>query len=68
MEFLVRSPCRIDLAGGTLDLWPLYLHHGGLELVHMAVEIRASSLLKGKKAPLKKGFKDGENGTDARDR
>jgi D-glycero-alpha-D-manno-heptose-7-phosphate kinase len=39
---VVRAPCRIDLAGGTVDLWPLYLHLGGLELVHMAVDVQAA--------------------------
>jgi len=38
----VRAPCRIDLAGGTVDLWPLYLHLGGLELVHMAIDVHAT--------------------------
>jgi hypothetical protein len=25
MTLRARSPSRIDLAGGTVDLWPLYL-------------------------------------------
>ncbi|HVJ65635.1 MAG TPA: hypothetical protein VM901_10300 [Bdellovibrionota bacterium] len=33
--------CRIDLAGGTLDLWPLYLYFGELKLVNMAIDTRA---------------------------
>jgi D-glycero-alpha-D-manno-heptose-7-phosphate kinase len=37
----VKAPCRVDLAGGTLDLWPLYLYAGGHRLVHMAIEIQA---------------------------
>ena len=27
MRITSQSPCRVDLAGGTLDIWPLYLHH-----------------------------------------
>ncbi len=36
-----RAPCRVDFAGGTADLWPLYLYLGGLELVHMAIDVKA---------------------------
>ena len=25
MPLVARAPTRIDLAGGTVDLWPLYL-------------------------------------------
>ncbi|NCN26280.1 hypothetical protein GW915_01790 [bacterium] len=35
----IKAPCRIDLAGGTIDLWPLYLYFGGHTLCHMAVDI-----------------------------
>lgn len=35
------AQCRIDLAGGTLDLWPLYLYFGQLELVNMAINTKA---------------------------
>jgi len=35
------ASCRVDLSGGTLDLWPLYLYMGGLELVNMAIQVRA---------------------------
>jgi hypothetical protein len=27
MQIVAKAPCRVDLAGGTLDIWPLYLHH-----------------------------------------
>src|SRR5436309_14919348 len=33
------APCRIDLAGGTLDIWPLYLFHSGAVTVNFAVNI-----------------------------
>jgi len=40
-KFLQTAQCRIDLSGGTLDLWPLYLYVGGLELVNMAINVSA---------------------------
>jgi D-glycero-alpha-D-manno-heptose-7-phosphate kinase len=33
-----RTPCRIDLAGGTLDLYPLYLFEGGGLTVNLAIQ------------------------------
>src|SRR5205085_9505300 len=33
----VRAPVRADLAGGTLDLWPLYLFHPGSRTVNVAL-------------------------------
>jgi D-glycero-alpha-D-manno-heptose-7-phosphate kinase len=32
-----RAPTRIDLAGGTLDIWPLYLFHEGSLTVNCAI-------------------------------
>jgi D-glycero-alpha-D-manno-heptose-7-phosphate kinase len=32
-----RAPTRIDLAGGTLDIWPLYLFHAGAITVNCAI-------------------------------
>src|SRR5207253_4021911 len=32
-----------DLAGGTLDLWPLYLFHPGSRTVHVAISFYAES-------------------------
>src|ERR1700675_4972554 len=34
-----QAPCRADLAGGTIDLWPLYLFHPGALTLNFAVEI-----------------------------
>jgi D-glycero-alpha-D-manno-heptose-7-phosphate kinase len=34
-----RAPCRADLAGGTIDLWPLYLFHTGALTLNFAVEV-----------------------------
>lgn len=35
------APTRIDLAGGTIDIWPLYLFHGGAETVNVAIDLYA---------------------------
>ncbi len=37
-----QAPCRADLAGGTIDLWPLYLFHPGAVTVNIAVGIMTS--------------------------
>ena len=34
-----QAPCRVDLAGGTVDIWPLYLFHPGAVTVNFAVNI-----------------------------
>jgi D-glycero-alpha-D-manno-heptose-7-phosphate kinase len=36
---LAQAPCRADLAGGTIDLWPLYLFHSGAVTVNFALNI-----------------------------
>jgi len=40
-----RAPCRVDLAGGTLDIWPLCLYHDDAVTVNFAVNRYASCLL-----------------------
>jgi D-glycero-alpha-D-manno-heptose-7-phosphate kinase len=35
------APTRIDLAGGTIDIWPLYLAHDGASTVNAAISLRA---------------------------
>ena len=37
MKITVKSPCRVDMAGGTLDIWPLYLFHENAVTVNFAV-------------------------------
>lgn len=37
-----QAPCRVDLAGGTLDLWPLYLFHEGAVTVNVAISVMTS--------------------------
>jgi D-glycero-alpha-D-manno-heptose-7-phosphate kinase len=35
------APTRVDLAGGTVDIWPLYLFHRGAITVNLAINLRA---------------------------
>ncbi|MBX3018987.1 MAG: galactokinase [Bdellovibrionaceae bacterium] len=35
----ITSPTRVDLAGGTLDLWPLYAFIGGATTVNVAISL-----------------------------
>src|SRR5438876_12299066 len=35
------APTRADLAGGTIDIWPLYLFHAGAATVNFALSLRA---------------------------
>jgi D-glycero-alpha-D-manno-heptose-7-phosphate kinase len=37
MRIIAQAPCRVDLAGGTLDIWPLYLFHPGAITVNFAI-------------------------------
>jgi D-glycero-alpha-D-manno-heptose-7-phosphate kinase len=36
------APTRVDLAGGTIDIWPLYLFHPGAQTLNAALTIRTS--------------------------
>lgn len=38
MRITSQSPCRVDLAGGTLDIWPLYLFHDNAVTCNFAVD------------------------------
>jgi D-glycero-alpha-D-manno-heptose-7-phosphate kinase len=42
MEIYAQAPCRVDLAGGTIDIWPLYLYHPQAVTVNFAVTLRTS--------------------------
>jgi D-glycero-alpha-D-manno-heptose-7-phosphate kinase len=35
------APARLDLAGGTIDIWPLYLFHDGASTLNAAIDLRA---------------------------
>lgn len=39
------APTRIDLAGGTLDIWPLYLFHPGAQTINAAISLRARATI-----------------------
>ncbi len=41
MRISASAPTRIDLAGGTIDIWPLYLFHPGAQTLNLAISIRA---------------------------
>src|SRR5579871_6982509 len=38
MKIVSKAPCRVDMAGATLDIWPLYLFHTGAVTVNFAVD------------------------------
>jgi D-glycero-alpha-D-manno-heptose-7-phosphate kinase len=37
MRIASNAPTRVDLAGGTLDIWPIYLFHPGAVTVNVAI-------------------------------
>ena len=39
MRIFAKAPCRVDLAGATLDIWPLYLFHENVVTVNFAVDL-----------------------------
>jgi D-glycero-alpha-D-manno-heptose-7-phosphate kinase len=41
--WIASAPARVDIAGGTLDIWPLYLFHEGARTVNAAVNLRATT-------------------------
>jgi D-glycero-alpha-D-manno-heptose-7-phosphate kinase len=41
VRIVTSAPTRIDLAGGTLDIWPLYLFHPGAQTINAAISLRA---------------------------
>ena len=45
MRVEARAPARVDLAGGTVDIWPLYLFHPGAQTVNLAVRNYASCVV-----------------------
>src|SRR5579863_5897197 len=46
MTIFAKAPCRVDIAGGTLDIWPLYLFHAGAVTVNFAVSRHASCTIR----------------------
>lgn len=41
MRIIAEAPCRVDVAGGTLDIWPLYLFHQAPVTVNFAINLKA---------------------------
>ena len=42
-SFRVTAPSRADLAGGTLDIWPLYCMTGSAKTINIALDLCASA-------------------------
>lgn len=49
----VKAWCRVDLAGGTLDIWPLGLFHHQARTVNVAVDVAVTVRLQ----PLPRGYR-----------
>jgi D-glycero-alpha-D-manno-heptose-7-phosphate kinase len=45
MRIESKAPTRVDLAGATLDIWPLYLFHPGAVTVNAAITRYASCVI-----------------------
>jgi D-glycero-alpha-D-manno-heptose-7-phosphate kinase len=43
VRIATSAPTRIDLAGGTIDIWPLYLFHPGAQTINAAISLRAQA-------------------------
>jgi D-glycero-alpha-D-manno-heptose-7-phosphate kinase len=46
-----KAWCRVDLAGGTLDIWPLGLFHQGARTVNVALDLAATVRLQHSDGP-----------------
>src|SRR5579863_7880241 len=46
MTIVSKAPCRVDIAGGTIDIWPLFLFHAGAVTVNFAVDRYGSCRLR----------------------
>lgn len=51
MKFIAQAPCRVDLAGATLDIWPLYLFHEGAVTLNFAVDRYTSASIEPRRGP-----------------
>lgn len=45
MRITSSAPTRIDLAGGTLDIWPLYLFHDAAQTLNVAIRLYARAVV-----------------------
>lgn len=44
-KIISKSPTRVDLAGGTLDLWPLYNFHKDCVTINLAIDIYTTAII-----------------------
>src|SRR5690242_8512183 len=51
MKIISEAPCRVDLAGGTLDIWPLYLYHPGAVTLNFAINRWTRCVLETREGP-----------------
>ncbi len=51
MKIISEAPCRVDLAGGTLDIWPLYLYHPGAVTLNFAINRWTRCVLEPRESP-----------------
>jgi D-glycero-alpha-D-manno-heptose-7-phosphate kinase len=42
VKVYATAPTRVDLAGGTVDIWPLYLFHQGAQTLNIAIDLAAT--------------------------
>jgi D-glycero-alpha-D-manno-heptose-7-phosphate kinase len=45
MKLTSRAPTRVDLAGGTVDIWPLYLFHEDPQTINFATTLYATCII-----------------------
>src|SRR5215208_6349728 len=45
LSIATSAPTRIDFAGGTIDIWPLYLFHPRAQTLNAAISLRARARL-----------------------
>jgi D-glycero-alpha-D-manno-heptose-7-phosphate kinase len=51
MKIISEAPCRVDLAGGTLDIWPLYLYNPGAVTLNFAINRWTRCVLETQESP-----------------
>src|SRR5947207_2160827 len=51
MRISSSAPTRVDLAGGTLDIWPLFLFHQDSQTVNFAIDLQASCTIETTSGP-----------------
>ncbi len=70
MKIIAEAPCRVDLAGGTLDIWPLFLFHPGAVTLNFAVDRWTRCVIEPRRGPeirLRSGDLEAEERFDSLD-